>query len=851
MRTALLACALLSSFLGARRCHAAPPEPVFAGKPLAHWVGLLKDDNPLVREEAVAVLGEMGAPAQDALPALRPLLKSTDARLRLRAVTAVWKIGRDGKEIMPVLLDALRDDKRDGRTVALNLLSQMGTSALPSAPTVVALLDDDDTQTRARASNVLRQLGLDAIPAVVKGMKDGGPLGRYQCVQFLLQYSMTNPQVTEALAERLKDEDKKVRLEAARALLLSVPHRKAVVATLAEAAKDPDVVHRRWAVASVFMVAPRPRELLEVFAGLLDDPDPHVAGNAAQAVWEVTKDAKRVVPTLNRILKEGDIGSHITALNALRQMGPAALPCLPALLNGPEITMQTASDIVRRIGADAIPDLLAAADVRMPGAVRRNAIASLGHAGPEALPHLLRLMNAKEPEIRTAAVRSIGAIGPKAKEALPELRNIAREENPNLRAAAVTTLGSLGREGKPAVPVLLESLKDKEVMVRIAAIHALPQLPVDRSAVPALDEAIKENKGIQFTAPLVNLRLRLDPDPTPILPLVKEVLNEPNAHQQIVMTLGQAGPKARAALPLLIELAGSDRTPLYSRQSLVTALAQVDPEGKETAPALIKLLRDRDRTVRLAALGHLAQTGQECDVGPVLADLRTTDPNPRLTIHRALRLLGPKAKGATPTLLELTRGPEGPARLEAAETLCKVAPDQADLGKKVLLDALGEGEKARFDVARSLLAVDPDNARAPKVFEDGLKDDDVQRRFGALSVLAHADSSAKAVWPRIEPFLKDKNPIFRAFAARASWKMTGETEPALAVLQAILKDKEAMNWHITAVSFLGDMGPAAKPAVPALTAVLKERPPRLRNEVIMALFKIDPEAAKTAQAEAP
>src|SRR5262249_2038119 len=159
----------------------------------------------------------------------------------------------------------------------------------------------------------------------------------------------------------------------------------------------------------------------------------------------------------------------------------------------------------------------------------------------------------------------------------------------------------------------------------------------------------------------VTLRLKLDPDPTPILSQVKEVLNEPNTHQQLVAVLGQAGPKARAALPLLIELAGSDRTPVYSRQALGTALAQGDPEGKEIAPALINLLRDRDRAARLAALDHLARFGQECDVGPVLADLRTTDPNPRLTIHRALRLLGPKAKGATPTLLELVRGPEGPA----------------------------------------------------------------------------------------------------------------------------------------------------------------------------------------------
>src|SRR5437764_63656 len=108
MRTGLLAIAvLLSPVVDSAR--AANETANHAGRPLAHWIGLLKDENSLLREEAAAVLSEMGEQARDALPVLRPLLKSNDARLRLRAAVAVWKIERQGKDVLPVLTEFLRD----------------------------------------------------------------------------------------------------------------------------------------------------------------------------------------------------------------------------------------------------------------------------------------------------------------------------------------------------------------------------------------------------------------------------------------------------------------------------------------------------------------------------------------------------------------------------------------------------------------------------------------------------------------------------------------------------------------------------------------------------------------------
>jgi HEAT repeat protein len=846
MRAPLLTFVLFGVSLAAAQ--AAPDAPTFAGKPLAHWIDLLKSDSPLLREEAMAVLGEMGLQAREALPALRPFLKSDDARLRLRAAITVWKIERQEKDVLPVFTDCLRDTNPERRALALATLEQMGTAAAPAAPALVELLDDGDAQVRGRAANALRQMGASASGPLVAGLKDREAEGRYQCVALLRPYVAANPKTADALAERLKDDDKTVRLEAARALLLSTPHRPAVLATFKEAVKDPDVLYRRAVVASAFTVSPRPRELLELFGTLLEDPDLQVAGSAAQAVWEATKDAERVTPTLLRLLKDQDPFKHAVALQTLRQMGPAALPCLPALLHGPTGDFTSLGEVVRQIGPAALPDLLAAADVKTTGAVRRKAVTVLGHAGPDAVPHLLRLLDDVNPGVREAAVSSLGAVGPKAKEALPALEKIVKEEKGYIRTLALFSLGKLGAEAKPALPLLLESVRGKDAELRFPALVALEQVPGDaKDVVPALDEAIKADVPPAFRLKAARLRLKLDPDPDPVLPVLGELLKEILTQQEVIAVLGELGPKAAPALPQLMEIAQAKTPPVFSNLTLLSALVRIDPEGKTVTPALLTFLRDRDRLVRLGALSHLARLGQECDVTPLLAELRGNDAFAQAQLHRALRQLGPKAKGATATLVELVRGADAAARIEAAETLCRVAPDQAELGKGVLLDNLAEGKPGRYQAARGLLDVDPKDERALKLFEAVLTGADPAQRASALVALGQADPSAKGVLPHLEPLLQDKDLGIRILACRAHWKVTGEAKAAVTALGAVLEDKGSAPWHGNAVGLLGEIGPDAKAAVPLLTGLLKEKQPRLRVDVMAALARIDPEAARRAQ----
>jgi hypothetical protein len=61
-------------------------------------VELMKDDNSIVRQEAILILARIGSPARQAIPALQQALNDPDEQVRGRAATALRKIELDVTE---------------------------------------------------------------------------------------------------------------------------------------------------------------------------------------------------------------------------------------------------------------------------------------------------------------------------------------------------------------------------------------------------------------------------------------------------------------------------------------------------------------------------------------------------------------------------------------------------------------------------------------------------------------------------------------------------------------------------------------------------------------------------------
>src|SRR5262249_7246673 len=120
---------------------------------------------------------------------------------------------------------------------------------------------------------------------------------------------------------------------------------------------------------------------------------------------------------------------------------------------------------------------------------------------------------------RQGAVLALGKLGPGAVPALAEA--LKDKEIVNVRLWAAWGLRRIGAEAKAAVPQLEAALKDESRLVRFEAAIALWAISKQKSAIPALIDLLKNKDA--------------------------------NARWRSAEALERIGPKAKAAVPALLE----------------------------------------------------------------------------------------------------------------------------------------------------------------------------------------------------------------------------------------------------------------------------------------------------------
>ena|ERR1035438_3194674 len=108
MRLGLVAAFALLLLSGCRKAE----PPLSGGKPVNHWVQVLKDENdPSLRKTAAFKLGNVGPTDPVVLPALTGALKDADANVRCEAILALVKCGPAAKEAVPALTEVQNQDR--------------------------------------------------------------------------------------------------------------------------------------------------------------------------------------------------------------------------------------------------------------------------------------------------------------------------------------------------------------------------------------------------------------------------------------------------------------------------------------------------------------------------------------------------------------------------------------------------------------------------------------------------------------------------------------------------------------------------------------------------------------------
>lgn len=266
-------------------------EAFFDGRPVSYWRQSLQSGDPVVQSESFEKLGEGGAAS---VPILASLLQTrggsleADAEVRWKAAALLGKIGKPAREALPALVTALNDTDLHVRTV-----------------------------TAAAVAEVAEKSDADRIvPALMERVRAGGRDGVAACRALSVLKGAASPAIT-VLMEALASEDSEMRFNAARTLgKIGEPAKEAVprLLTTLESEKHPKV--REHLAEALGDIGPSASAGVPALLGLLKDPVPRVRRDAARSLGQIG-DAS-AVSALEGLTKDPDSDVRQAVERAIR-----------------------------------------------------------------------------------------------------------------------------------------------------------------------------------------------------------------------------------------------------------------------------------------------------------------------------------------------------------------------------------------------------------------------------------------------------------------------------------------------------------------------------------------------------
>jgi len=185
-------------------------ERISKGDDINGLLELLRDNNMMIRERSVKILGETGNP-RVVRPLIELLRHDREWRVQKAAAEALEKFG-DCRAVEP-LIEALRDKDKLVRQAAVEALSH----ERKAAGALIQLLNDDDRSIRLQVIALLKDIGdRAAVEPLILVLEDPDPNVRKQVLSTLGK--LKDAGSVENVIMALRDKDENVREEAVRAL---------------------------------------------------------------------------------------------------------------------------------------------------------------------------------------------------------------------------------------------------------------------------------------------------------------------------------------------------------------------------------------------------------------------------------------------------------------------------------------------------------------------------------------------------------------------------------------------------------------------------------------------------------
>jgi len=194
------------------------------------------------------------------------------------------------------------------------------------------------------------------------------------------------------------------------------------------------------------------------------------------------------------------------------------------------------------------------------------------------VPGLLNALNSEKNWTRAGAILALTKFGSRENQIISALAEKSHDEDGFVRLDAAKALAKLAGQTNAAVGVSTELLKNSDLSVRLQAAIALADLaPAYRPALSALKELLRDpNPYARYGA--AKALWALNHDVGEVVPTLIGIVDD-NIHMRwAIDLLGEIGPPAKAAVPVLKKAVWSKRSGTYARG----ALAKIDPNAAST-----------------------------------------------------------------------------------------------------------------------------------------------------------------------------------------------------------------------------------------------------------------------------
>jgi HEAT repeat protein len=533
-----------------------------------------------IRRVACQALGRAGGHERDKVNvALWEALHDGDPEVRLAATGALKELGPASLNDMSLIKAGLQDDLVDVRRQAIVAMEQLGPKGQPLLGGLVALLHDPVESIQVLSAKALGQCGPAAVPELGAALIAGNDQVRCLAAQALGDIGPKGQAGIPSLTRALDDPDAKVRGQAAQALGKMADEAKVALLSLARRLKDRDPSVRVSVIQAMLAIGLEPYVAKDLIAAVAEDDSA-----LGQAAWQALLPLKHLdeecALPLRAALQSRRLIVRQLAATLAAEMGPrasAALPELRLLLKDQDAHARVmAAQAIYCLGRQpgAVPALLEAMAIDSAEITRiaQRGLDNLKSAYPADVGELIEALASRNDQVRVLAAGFLQTLGPAARPAIGALVRVLGENDPVLRDHAATALGKIGGPAWVAAPALVAALRDKDRVLRRHAARALADLGAN--ARVGLSGMIGVLEDPALREDLIAAMVKMGPDAVPLLVAALDDGEHYHARMAILRVLGEIGPAASEAKPMLAQLAANNK---YSsiRQAAREALENI------------------------------------------------------------------------------------------------------------------------------------------------------------------------------------------------------------------------------------------------------------------------------------